>query len=105
MRLFGRFKMPVIMAGMVQKDSCTFLAVFKAGFTVGCTRAVFLRGSQAPDALHHGRYGPAGAVYGAVHKTAEIPQFQFLMVVVIPVFTQRQVPMVLVTMRFPCCWT
>ena len=97
--------MPVIMAGMVQKDSCTFSAVFKAGFTGGCTRAVFLRGSQAPDALHHGRYGPAGAVYGAVHKTAEFPQLQFLMVVVIPVFTQRQVPMVLVTMRFPCCWT
>ena len=38
------------------------------------------------------RYGPAGAVYGAVHKTAEIPQLLFIMVVVIPVITQRQIP-------------
>ena len=31
------------------------------------------------------------------------PQLQFIMVVVIPVITQRQIPMVLVTKRFPCC--
>ena len=60
---------------------------------------------SGPDALHHGRYGPAGAVCGAVHKTAEIPQLQFIVVVVILVITQRQIPMVLVTKRFPCCWT
>ena len=33
----------------------------------------------------------------------EVPQVQFIMVVVIPVITQRQIPMVLVTKRFPCC--
>ena len=61
--------------------------------------------TMVPDALHHGRCGPAGAVYCAVHKTAEIPQLQIIMVVVIPVITQRQITMVLVTKRFPCCWT
>ena len=39
---------------------------------------------SGPNALHHGRYGPAGAVYGAVQKTAEIPQLQFIMVVAHP---------------------
>ena len=46
-----------------------------------------------------------GAVRGAVQKTADFPQFQFIMVVVIPVVTQRQIPMVLVTKRFTCFWT
>ena len=82
---------------------------------VACTRLVLLVTMHyalcslpwfaGPYALHHGRYGPAGAACGAVHKTAEIPQLQFLMVVVIPVFTQMQIPRVLVTKRFPCCWT
>ena len=83
------------------------LSVYGGVGFAGCDapRCVFLRGFSGPDALYHGRYGPAGTVYGAVHKTAEIPQFQFIMVVVIPVITQRQIFMVLVTKRFPCCWT
>ena len=32
-----------------------------------------------------------------MHRTGEIPQLQFIMVVVIPVISQRQIPMVLVT--------
>ena len=80
-----------------------FVVVFLSGSDA--PRAAFLRGFQALMSLHHGRYGPAGAVYGDVQKTAEIPQLQFIMVVVIPVITQRQIPMVLVTKRFPCCWT
>ena len=42
------------------------------------TRAVFLRCPQAPDACHHGRYGPEGMLCVAVQKTADFPQLQFL---------------------------
>ena len=41
-------------------------------------RAVFLRCPQAPDACHHGRYGPEGMLCVAVQKTADFPQLQFL---------------------------
>ena len=33
---------------------------------------------QTPDACHHGRYGPEGAVRGAVQKTKAFPQLQFI---------------------------
>ena len=41
-------------------------------------RAVFLRCPQAPDACHHGRYGPERMLCVAVQKTADSPQLQFL---------------------------
>ena len=41
-------------------------------------RAVFLCCPQAPDACHHGRYGPEGTLCVAVQKTADFPQLQFL---------------------------
>ena len=49
----------------------------EAGFTgYVAPRAVFLRCSQAPDACHHGRYGPEGMLCVAVQKTAD-PQLLF----------------------------
>ena len=66
-----------------------------------CTSRCVPSWFSGPGALRHGRYGPAGAVYGAVQKTAEIPQLQFIMVVVIPVITQRLIPMVLLTIETP----
>ena len=56
---------------------------------------------QATDACHHSRYGPEGAVRGAVQKTAEIPQLQFITVVDISFVVQRLIAMVLATIEFP----
>ena len=51
----------------------------EAGFSgYDAPRAVFLRCPQAPDACHHGRYGPEGMLCVAVQKTADFPQLQFL---------------------------
>ena len=56
------------------------LSVYGGVGLAGCDapRAVFLRGFSGPDALHHGWYGPAGAVCGAVQNTAESPQLHFI---------------------------
>ena len=49
----------------------------EAGFTgYVAPRAVFLRCPQAPDACHHGRFGPEGMSCVAVQITAD-PQLQF----------------------------
>ena len=49
----------------------------EAGFTgYVAPRAAFLRCPQAPDACHHGRYGPEGMLCVAVQKTAD-PQLLF----------------------------
>ena len=46
-------------------------------------RAVFLRCPQAPDARHHGRYGPEGQFYARF--LVAFPQVQLLDEVVVPV--------------------
>ena len=51
----------------------------EAGFSgYDAPRAVFLRCPQAPDACHHGLYGPEGMLRVAVQKTAGFPQLLFL---------------------------
>ena len=61
----------------------------------------FIRCPQAPDACHHGRYGPEGMLCVAVQKTADFPQLQFFKVVDIPVVTRRLIPVVLGTVEIP----
>ena len=51
----------------------------EAGFSgYDAPRAVFLLCPQAPDASHHGRYGPEGMFCVAMQKIADFPQLQFL---------------------------
>ena len=54
-------KMLRIMAGMVQKDSCSGMARLVLLLTVPLVLC-FLPSLQACDALHHGQYGPEGLV-------------------------------------------
>ena len=56
-----RPKMLRIMAGMVQKDSCSGMARLVFLVTVHLVLC-FLPSLQARDAWHHGRYGPGGLV-------------------------------------------
>ena len=72
-----RPKMLRIMAGMNQMDS------YAVGwFCWYCTsRCVPSCRRQATDACHHVRCGPEGAVRGAVQKTSDFPQLQFIKVV------------------------
>ena len=64
---------------------------------VDAPRAVFLRGVQALMPC---------IMAGMDQRDSYVAsQLQFIMVVVIPVITQRQIPMVLVTKKFPWCWT
>ena len=49
-----------------------------------CTSRCVPSWFPGPDALHHGRYAPPGAVCGAVLNTAEIPQLQIIVVVYTP---------------------
>ena len=56
-----RPKMLRIMAGMVQKDSCSGMARLVLLVTVHLVLC-FLPSLQARDARHHGRYGPEGLV-------------------------------------------
>ena len=55
-------KMLRIMAGMVQKDSCSGMARLVLLMTVHFVLC-FLPSLQARDARHHGRYGPEGLVF------------------------------------------
>ena len=55
-------KMLRIMAGMVQKDSCSAMAKLVLLMTVHLVLC-FLPSLQACDALHHGQYGPEGLVF------------------------------------------
>ena len=55
----ARPKMLRIMAGMVQKDSCSGMARLVLLVTVHLVLC-FLPSLQARDAWHHGRYGPGG---------------------------------------------
>ena len=50
---------PRIMAGMVQKDSCSGMARLVFLVTVHLVLC-FFPSLQARDARHHGRYGPEG---------------------------------------------
>ena len=86
-----RPKMLRIMAGMHQEDSYAV-----DWFCWYCTsRCVPSCCRQAPDACHHGRYGPEGALRGAVQKTVEFPQLLLIFQVVdFPVVVQRAIPMV-----------
>ena len=43
-----------------------------------CTSRCVSSWFSGPDALHHGWYGLAGTVCGAVQKTVESPQLQFI---------------------------
>ena len=78
------------MDGTDQKDSTHRALVVDSGsdqkdsYAVGwfcwysTSHCVPFRCRQAHDACHHGRYGPEGALRGAVQKTADSPQLQFI---------------------------
>ena len=70
----GRPEMLRIMAGTDQRYS------YVVGWFFWCwtSSCVPLRCLQAQDACHHGWYGPERAVRGAVQKTADFPQLQFI---------------------------
>ena len=64
-----------ILAGMEQIDS---YAVGRFCLSRCNSRCIPSCCPQAPDACHHGRYGPEGMLRVAVQKTADFPQLQFL---------------------------
>ena len=103
-----------IMAGMVQKDSCSGMARLVLLMTVHFVLC-FLPSLQARDARHHGRYGPVGLVcwflvkvflharccatcgvlVQTVQYTWRFRSCSSSRSSTLPVDTQRQIPMVL----------
>ena len=70
----------------------------EAGFSgYDAPRAVFLRCPQAPDACHHGRYGPEGMLCVVVQKTADFPQLQFLAGRAVHPVVDQEIPQLLDT--------
>ena len=67
-----RPKMLRIMAGMVQKDSCSGIARLVLLMTVHLVLC-FLPSLQARDARHHGQYGPEGLVCWFLVKVFYMP--------------------------------
>ena len=91
-----------VQAALVVDNSGMFMVGFARDDAL---HAVFPSCCQAPDACHHGRYGPARAVHGAVQKTSAFPQLQYVKVIEFPVVTPRLIPMVLVTVGFRSCYS
>ena len=100
-----RPKMLCIMAGMVQKDSCSGIARLVLLMTVHLVLC-FLPSLQARDARHHGQHGPEGLVCWFLVKVFYVPVVVLRVVSwssrscsssrsSLPVDTQRQIPMVL----------
>ena len=88
-----------VQAALVVDNSGMFMVGFPRD---DAFRAVFPGCLQAPDACHHVRYGPEGAVRGAVQQTADFPQLLLIFQVVdFAVVTPKLIPMVLATMEIP----